>query len=298
LTASTWTDATDLNPAAVRTLRIAAQAWFGVAIAGQCIFLAYVIAFYGAPAMQGNFAAWNKGIPHAYAPGATMSNVAAATHLLMAVVIMLGGPLQLVPQIRRYAPSFHRWNGRLYLLAVFATSLAGLYMVWSRLRPAHFFEHVGISVDAVLIMSFAVVAVRYAIARDIRKHQRWALRLFMVVNAGWFFRVILMFWLLINQGPVGFDAKTFTGPFLVFLSFADYLLPLAILEVYFRTRDRGQVRSRFAMAAVLVVLTIATVIGIFAASMVLWLPRMRPEPGLSRTTAAVMTNTSSKGHPR
>jgi hypothetical protein len=90
----------------------------------------------------------------------------------------------------------------------------------------------------------------------------------------WFFRVGLMFWLLVNQRPVGFDTKSFTGPFLSFLSFADYLLPLAVLELYFQAQDRGGAVARRAMAAVLVLLTLAMAAGIFAATMGMWMPRI------------------------
>jgi hypothetical protein len=71
----------------------------------------------------------------------------------------------------------------------------------------------------------------------------------MVVNGVWFFRVGLMLWLVLNNGPVGFDPKTFRGPFLDFWSFADYLLPLAVLEVYLRTQDRAGTLGKFAVAA-------------------------------------------------
>jgi hypothetical protein len=254
-------------------LTLSARFWFLVAVLGQWLFVTYVVVFYGGAALRGNFAAWNKVLPHGYVPGATMSNMAVAAHLLLAVVIMVGGPLQLIPQLRSLAPSFHRVNGRLYMLAVVMTSIAGLYMVWSRGRSS-VVQSLGISLDAVLIMTFAILALRYAMAREISTHRRWALRLFMVVNAGWFFRIGLMEWIVLNRGPVGFSPKTFTGPFLNFLSFADYLLPLAILEIYLRTRDRGGVSGRFAMAVALVVLTLGMGVGIFAAATFMWLPRL------------------------
>jgi hypothetical protein len=273
MTTSVWTDRPELSSFADTALKFAARFWFAVAIAGQAIFVAYVIAFYGGAAVQGNLEAWNEIIPRAYVPGQTMSNLAVAAHLSLAVVIMIGGPLQMIPGLRRRAPSFHRWNGRVYMLAVFLTSIAGLYMVWTK-GGGHLVPHIGISIDALLIIGFAALALRYAVARDIRTHQRWALRLFMVVNAGWFFRVILMFWVLVNRGPAGFDPETFSGPFINVLSFADYLLPLAVLELYLRTKDRAGTCGRLVLSAGLVLLTVAMGVGIFAASMVMWLPRM------------------------
>jgi hypothetical protein len=274
MSTTVWTERADLSPIAGAALKLAARFWFVVAVVGQWFFVAYVVAFYGGSAIQGNLDAWNKVLPNGHTPGATMSNVAVAVHLLLAVVIMVGGPLQLIPQLRRIAPSFHRWNGRIYIPAVVLTSIVGLYMVWSRARAGHLIQHLGISLDAALIVLFAAAALHYAIARDIRTHQRWALRLFMVVNAGWFFRIGLMEWVFFNRGPVGFDPDTFTGPVLNFLAFADYLLPLAILEIYLRTRDRGSAGGRLAMAGSLFVLTVMMGIGIFAAAMVMWIPRM------------------------
>jgi hypothetical protein len=271
---SVWTDRLELSSAADKALQLAARFWFAVAVAGQWIFVYYVAAFYGGWAVQGNLSEWNKSFPGAYTPGHTMSNVAVATHLALAIVIMVGGPLQLIPRMRRLYPRFHRWNGRLYIPAVFLTSLAGLYMVWGRGPSRHLVPHLGVSLDAVLIMTFAALALRYALARNISTHQRWALRLFMVVNAGWFFRVGLMFWIFVNQGPAGFNPETFQGPFLNFLSFADYLLPLAVLELYLHTKERAGVGGRFGMAAALAVLTLAMGIGIVMATMVMWLPRM------------------------
>ncbi len=84
-----------------------------------------------------------------------------------------------------------------------------------------------------------------------------------------------MLWLIVNQGPAGFDPKTFQGSFLSFLSFADYLVPLAVLEAYLYARDRSGSAGKYAMAVGLLLLTIAMGVGIFGATMGMWLPRMK-----------------------
>lgn len=83
-----------------------------------------------------------------------------------------------------------------------------------------------------------------------------------------------MAWIALNQGPAGFDPKKFEGPFLTFLAFAQYLLPLVLLEAYLRIRDHGGSRARLAMAGVLGGATLLTALGIGAATMIMWLPRM------------------------
>jgi hypothetical protein len=72
---------------------------------------------------------------------------------------------------------------------------------------------------------------------------------------------------------VGFDPKTFQGPFLTFLGLAQFLLPLAVLELYLRA-ERSSPLGRLAMAGGLVVLTLAMGAGIGAATVGMWLPRL------------------------
>ncbi len=103
-----------------------------------------------------------------------------------------------------------------------------------------------------------------------------------------------MFWLVINKGPVGFDPSTFTGPFITFLSFAQYLLPLAVLEIYLRAQDRPGSLRRFATATILFVLTGAMGVGIFAATVGMWLPRIKaaydPRKSIVETLSATIAS--------
>jgi hypothetical protein len=257
-------------------LRNSARSWFVVAVTGQVIFGLYIALFYGSAAMHLNFQAWNRGgTRHVWIPGDAMGNSTFAIHMLSAVVLTLGGVIQLIPQIRERAPAFHRWVGRLYMLTAFTGSLGGLYMMFVRGTVGDATQHFAIAVNAILIMIFAVVALRTAMKRQISVHRRWALRLFMAANGVWFFRIGLMFWVLANRAPVGFNPKTFEGPFLTFLAFAQYLLPLGMLELYLRARDGGGPARRFAVATAIAACTLVTGIGIIGASMVMWLPHMR-----------------------
>ncbi len=275
--------ASTITPAAVRQpsserytrfLRIAAAGWLGAAVFGQLLFAIYVVAFYGRTAAQGRYTAWNQVMPHGYVPGSEALNAVLAMHLLFAVVMMIGGALQLLPALRRHAPAFHRWNGRLYLLAAAIMAGGGLAMVCLRDTPGDASQHVAISGNALLMLAFAGQAWRCARARRIEEHRRWAMRLFLAASGVWFFRIGLMFWLLLNRGPVGFDPDTFAGPFLTFLAFAQYLLPLAVLELYFRAQRHRDPRRRLAMAVGLGALTLPMLAGIGAAFFAMWLPHL------------------------
>jgi len=257
-----------------RALHGAIAIWCGAAILGQLLFAFYVAVFYGGALLRGAPEHWNKVLPNGYVAGDTASNAALGTHMLFAAVIMACGALQLLPRLRSAAPRLHRWTGRVYVTLAVAASLTGLYMVWFRGDGRRLVQHIGITIAAVLILLCAALAVHYARRRQFTEHRRWALRLFLVVGAVWFFRVGLMFWVFVNQGAVGFDPKSFTGPFLNFLSFAQYLVPLAILELTMRVREHGGVVARLTVAGLLLMLTGAMAVGIGMAAMVMWLPRL------------------------
>jgi Predicted membrane protein (DUF2306) len=248
--------------------------WFSLAVLGQWIFALYVLLFYGKATATGHNENWNKVLPHGYISGETIGNLMVGSHLLLAVIIIIGGPLQIIPKVREYAPIFHRWNGRLYILTAFIISLSGLYMVWIRGSIGGMIQHISISINAFLIMIAAVFTIKYAMIRKFKNHRIWAIRLFLVVNGVWFFRVGLYFWLFINQKPVGFDPKTFEGPFLYFLTFSQYLIPLSLFELYLKAKNSSNKKLVLATSTLLVIFTIIMIIGIFAASMGNWFPKM------------------------
>ncbi|MDP1977071.1 DUF2306 domain-containing protein [Undibacterium sp.] len=263
-----------LDGLAKTSLKYAAMLWFSVAIIGQLLFVYYILGFYVLSAMKGNLAAWSNVLPHGYIKGDSAGNFAIITHIFLATSITLAGILQLIPQVRARAPKFHRWNGRIYLSSLIIAATTGLYMVWFRNGVGDFTQHLGISLNAVLILLCAAMALRHALARQFTQHRRWALRLFLVANGVWFFRIGLMFWIAINQGPAGFNPKTFEGPFLSFISFANSLIPLIVCELYLRAQDSKNKAVHFSMAGTLLVLSAASGMGIFVAFMGMWLPRL------------------------
>ena len=253
---------------------LAVKLWFTLAAVGHWIFLAYILTVFLVPATEHGLGALKDShLPSGFIEGDTLGNLASLTHVLLAAIIIGGGPLQLIPAVRQRFPTFHRWLGRSYLLAAVLSSVAGLYMTWTRSPIGDVISKLGISVDGILILVFAALAVRYAMARRIAEHRRWALRLFMVASAVWFFRVGLMGWAMLTGG-IGIDWETFTGPFLYVLGFAQYLLPLAMLEWYFRCQRSASAGVRMAFVGTLLPLTVFMSLGIFTATTGMWLPRM------------------------
>ncbi len=253
-------------------LRRAAASWFAVAALGQLAFVYYIAGFYAGPTLQGRFELWNRrDLITGYVAGDRAGNLSFAAHVLMAALITSSGLLQLVPRLRARAPSLHRWNGRLYVLTAFAMALGGLWLVWARGTYTTSYGAIAISLDALLIMGFAALAVRAARARRLDAHRRWALRLFVASNGVWFQRIGYMAWVILNRGPVGMG-KNLDGPFDIFWGFGCHLLPLAALELYFLTQERAGPRGKVAMAAALFATAALTGLGVVGAYVLMWRP--------------------------
>jgi uncharacterized membrane protein len=284
----------ELDSVADSALKSAARFWFAVTVVGQLIFAFTVASFYALTALRGDYHKWN--FTNGYLPGFSMGNTAVVLHVASAVIIMLAGAVQLVPQVRNRFPVFHHWNGRIYMLTAVTLSTAGLYMTWIRGSVGDLSIHLGSTLNAVLIWLCGGMALRYALARDFRTHRRWALRFFLVVSASWFFRIGFFLSFLIFKGPFGFDPATFRGPFLTFMSFGQFLIPLAVLEIYLRAQDRPGALRRMATAGMLFVLTLVMGAGLFAVAMAQWVPQVKaaydPRKSIAETLSAT---TASSG---
>jgi hypothetical protein len=285
----------ELSSVADKSLRAAARFWFVVTLIGQFAFAFSVAAFYGLTALRGDFQAWNKVLAHGYEAGAKMGNAALAGHIIFAALINIAGALQLIPGVRNRFPAFHRWNGRLFVLAAFTQATTGLYLTLSGRRLVGDATQHTISVlGALLIMFCAGAALRFAMARDFTTHRRWALRLFLVASASWFFR-LGFFLTLVLFGPVGFDPTTFSGPMLTFWSVAQYLLPLGVLELYLLAQERPGTLRRMATASVLFVLTLAMGAGIAAVAMANWVPNVKAALDSRKSIAQTLLATITSG---
>jgi Predicted membrane protein (DUF2306) len=255
--------AVDSRATAQSALRASALLWFVPALVGQAFFAYHIAAAYIATALAGNIAAWNKVLFVGFVVGDHAGNIALVAHLFISFVITISGMLQLVPQIRSFAPVFHRWNGRIYIAIALMTSLAALYMIWTRNTfGGILINKISVSIDALLIILFAGIALRQAVARKIDVHRRWALRTFMVVSGVWFTRVIYAFLNAMPGEPPGV-ADDMTGLTNIAIGFVSYLLPLAVLELYFLARRSVGLLRAYLTSALLLAATAATSIGAY-----------------------------------
>lgn len=261
--------------ASSRWLDYSAKTWYVVTAIGQWFFVVYILVYFGGKFLSGGLPAFGEThLPNGYEEGDTIGNIALAMHILIAGLIIAAGQIQLVPALRTIVPRLHRYSGYFYMTASIIVSIAGIYLGWSRETIiGSFIQNVGTSLGGVLVIIFGPIAVYYAIKRNFVAHRRWALRLFMAVSAVWFLRLMIFGWFL-TTGGIGIDGETFTGPFLYVAHFAQVLLPLAVLELYFWVQKPKNKAYRNAVACLIFVCTGMMAIGAFAVIMGFWLPTM------------------------
>ena len=256
-------------------LRRSAVAWFVVAAAGQIAFVVMILVHYGSNTVSGNLAGWNeKPLIKGYVAGDTAGNVMFAIHVLLAAVMTLGGLAQLVPAIRQRAPRLHRWNGRLFFLLAWLMALGGLWLTGVRQTYLSPISGLAVAVNGVLILIFTAVAWREAVGRRWAAHRRWALRAFMVISGVWFLRVGIMAWVIVTDGGLGMN-RTMSGPANIVLQFGSYLIPLAVLEAYFHAQRSRHATTKRLAAALILLMTAITALGVFGAVAFMWLPYVK-----------------------
>jgi hypothetical protein len=260
-----------MSPSAA--LKWSAATWFAIALAGHWVFAFYIAAHYGGSAVAGNWQAWNERLINGFEVGDVFGNAMLFLHMALALVLAFGGPLQFIPALRARAPTLHRWLGRVYIWSAVIVSAGALYMIYTRDELGLFGSN-AVQFNALLILVFSAFTLRYALARQFARHHRWALRTFVVVGGVWFLRLGYGLLAIIFQGPIPGATNNLTGPTDVALGWASYLLPLAVLQLYFWSKDSGGAVTNNVMAIALIACSVATAVGTFGAAMIFWAPTL------------------------
>ena len=262
------------NSKPIQLLKTSVNIWFAIVAIGQFIFALYILGLYGVSGIAGDFERWNEASSHGYVQKDFMGNFLFGMHLILAAIITIGGPLQLMKKVRTRFPKFHRINGRIYIGSAFLISTAGFYLVFARGIVGGLIGTTFISLNGTLIIICAFYTIRKAMISQLKEHRKWAIRLFLAMSGVWFFRVFLMLWLTINQGPVGFDMETFQGPALNMLYIFSYVFPIVFAEFYFKTKESQHVMGKRVLSIFIILLTCCIALGTFSATMGMWLPRL------------------------
>ncbi len=254
-----------------RALSTAASIWFVCATIGQWAFVYFILAFYGANSLSGNFAALNEK-PHitGFVPGDSLGNSQWLIHVFLAALVTFAGVLQLIPAIRQRWPCLHRWNGRVFMVTALIATMTGFYLTWIRGSQLNLPSALSTSLNGVLIIAFVTLAWRNAMQRDFARHRRHALRAYLLVNGVWFLRIgIILAGLVLSA--FGME-MSYDSPAFLAVSYLSWIAPIALLQLYFKAQAAASTKLKYGVAGLFVLLSLLTLCGSVAAMLFMWWP--------------------------
>jgi hypothetical protein len=254
-----------------KLLNLSVSAWLSSLIIAQLVFVSYLLLGYGLTAMSSGWSAWSAFNDSAYVENDIIGNISYATHVLLAIAMILGGSLQILPSIRNRFTKFHRINGRIVVSLACLISLAGMYLIVFRGTVGNLLLHSLTAFSGVVILVSSFMAIKMAKNKSFAKHKVWAIRLYLAANGVLFFRLLMFAWLSVF-GTLGIDTKDFTGITVVGLSVASYILPLLIAEWVRYANKHPSPLIAIPCACLLFGISTAFLLGLFAISVGNWYP--------------------------
>lgn len=248
--------------------------WVAAVLIGQWMFGLYILFRFTMPWLLGDLdESQFTNMIRGYKNGDVFNNGVLLLHIIPVMLISLSATFQLVPFIRNRFPQFHRWNGRLFLVVGFFGAISGLFMTWGIGSRLSEIGAIGVTLNGSLIPIFVYYAWRTAVKKNFRLHRRLAVHTFILINGVWSVRLYLMAWFMINPGGLG-NTRLIDGPADIAISFASYLLPMAIAELAFWAERRRSSLATLVGAIGVTLLAALTTLGVYAASTMMWIPRI------------------------
>jgi hypothetical protein len=154
------------------------------------------------------------------------------SHTVGGAIASLIGPFQFVGSFRRRYPRWHVWCGRVYLVCVGLSALAGLYLSPnSEARDTLGIGFIMLALAWLYTGTKAYLAIR---ARDVEAHRRWMIRNYALTYAAVALRLHMP--LLIAGGLAPVTALNVEG-------WLCWVPNLILVELWIRLRARGAIRG-------------------------------------------------------
>jgi len=167
-------------------------------------------------------------------------------HFVGGTLILLLGPLQLVSKIRAKKIDAHRWIGRIYLVSVVFTCIAGIIYCCTQLTIGGVQMNVTFGLYGILFLGCAVMSYINVKKKKIALHREWALRTFSLGIGSMLYRVYILPLFITSVVPSFNLPDSVDG--LLWLDIAAwvfYFPNLLICEIYIRyTRNNNAQGSK------------------------------------------------------
>ena len=220
----------------------------------------YILAFYFVSLVQGNTSQWNEVLPGLHDTQTKGATVGIGLHFAAGGIILILGCVQLLDSVRLKSPAFHRWIGRVYVVASLFTAIGGLVFIFVKGTIGGLWMNIAFTGYGVLTFVTAINTIRFARSGNFESHRAWAIRLFALAIGSWLYRMEYGFWFLFTD-KLG-HTSDFTGPFDYFMDFFFYIPNLLVAELFINRKQL--INSRFTEGIVVTVLFFATAFLILA----------------------------------
>ncbi len=112
------------------------------------------------------------------------------THIAFGIISILTGAFQFIKSFRKRWLSAHKTIGKVYLLAIFISSICGFIV--AQFATGGLISRLGFSILAVLWFYFTFQGFKYAKAGDIPAHKVWIYRSFALTFSSFTLRIFLL----------------------------------------------------------------------------------------------------------
>lgn len=208
------------------------MAWLACLWLGGCFFAVYMWVTYAWSGWHQRFALWNTLLGNLYVPKRPLATLGIGLHVMAGSIIVLIGPLQLIPSLRERRPGFHRALGRIYLVAALVACFGGNLFIFLNGTVGGPVMSVAFSLYGWLLGLCALQAGRMAMKGDIVEHRKWALRLFALGIGPLLYRIEYGLWALCFGMKAHY--ANWKGPLDYVMDFFFYVPNLIVCEVYLR----------------------------------------------------------------
>ena len=196
----------------------------------------WFVLYAGALGLRGLFAAAPETLSRVFAGAGALASAGIALHMIAGAVLTLGAPLQALPVLRRRWPQVHRRLGYALFLLALVTALGGLLYILRHGTIGGWWMSLWFSLYGLAMIWAAANTVYHAIAKDMRRHQAWAVRVVVLAVGSWIYRMHYAIWYGLTGGIA--SAPDFTGLFDRVQVVAFFLPYLLIAEAILRWRNR------------------------------------------------------------
>ena len=205
----------------------------------SAIFGFYILAFYGGAIPAGALGDWNETLPRLYEAHTPAASTGIGLHFFAGSVLLLLGPVQLIPAVRARAPAVHRWVGRVYASAALLAGAGGLAFIALKGTVGGPMMTAAFAAYGALMVLAAAETVRHAMARRIQRHRAWAIRLYALAIGSWLYRMGYgLFFAFAGSEHPG-HTQSFDGWLDYVMDWAFFVPPLLAAEMFIRAR-RGR----------------------------------------------------------